>query len=648
MMIAKIRLPDGRIAKFEVPEGTTPEQVMAFATQSFGQGEPETVSNEAITGAAPMTSAEPEQMPVSAREGSYNQYLQEPQKPQFKRTMLEQGAGLAQAALQGQTFGFGDELQGSLKGAGYGIGAALTGREPIGQAASRGYMQGRDVARQELAASRQDMPVTTGITELAGGLASPATGAGFVGRGASTLGRAGRGAAVAGATGAAFGAGTAEQDRLAGAARGAATGAVLGGAVSGAGSVGADIMQKGRQYLQSNPNGTVGQIVEHLTGNADNVVRMIEKGLSKAVILGAPLRKAESRQVADAAKKITELTPKAVTDGKQELGSFISESAERGLDRINRKFNFMYEKGIYSKLPDGKKTQATANATLAKIQELAEELTPSQRQFLAGIQRDLTDEAGLNLAKLRSIKSQIGSATQEAKAGISQGAINDLYSALRHDFYDSVAASGGQKALKNLAKADKLYEREMGEASASTALKKLMGGNKELTTEQVTGLADKVMKSAMEKTDNTALLKSLKQRMLPEDFAAIGQSIVRKMNDEDLRGFLKTYNGFSKNGKEILFGDMVPQLDQIAKMLKSLRMAPLNTSSTAIAGVELATIAGGAALRPEALAGAGAAYGLSSALARPEALGRAARIGAALTKPIRQPRAVGQIAGSNK
>lgn len=37
MPIAKIQLPDGRIAKFEVPEGTTQEQVLAFAEQNMPQ-----------------------------------------------------------------------------------------------------------------------------------------------------------------------------------------------------------------------------------------------------------------------------------------------------------------------------------------------------------------------------------------------------------------------------------------------------------------------------------------------------------------------------------------------------------------------------------------------------------------------------------
>lgn len=35
MPIAKIELPDGRVARFEVPEGTTPEQVTAFAEKQF-------------------------------------------------------------------------------------------------------------------------------------------------------------------------------------------------------------------------------------------------------------------------------------------------------------------------------------------------------------------------------------------------------------------------------------------------------------------------------------------------------------------------------------------------------------------------------------------------------------------------------------
>lgn len=38
MPVARVKLPDGRIARFEVPDGTTPEQVQAFAQKQFGGG----------------------------------------------------------------------------------------------------------------------------------------------------------------------------------------------------------------------------------------------------------------------------------------------------------------------------------------------------------------------------------------------------------------------------------------------------------------------------------------------------------------------------------------------------------------------------------------------------------------------------------
>ena len=41
MPIAKIQLPDGRIGRFEVPDGTTPDEVMQFANSQFGEQQPQ-------------------------------------------------------------------------------------------------------------------------------------------------------------------------------------------------------------------------------------------------------------------------------------------------------------------------------------------------------------------------------------------------------------------------------------------------------------------------------------------------------------------------------------------------------------------------------------------------------------------------------
>lgn len=42
MPIARVQLPDGRIGRFEVPEGTTPQEIEAFVSKQFSQEKPET------------------------------------------------------------------------------------------------------------------------------------------------------------------------------------------------------------------------------------------------------------------------------------------------------------------------------------------------------------------------------------------------------------------------------------------------------------------------------------------------------------------------------------------------------------------------------------------------------------------------------
>ena len=50
MPIAKIELPDGRIARFEVPQGTTQQQVLDYASQNLSQFEqPQATSSEEMS-----------------------------------------------------------------------------------------------------------------------------------------------------------------------------------------------------------------------------------------------------------------------------------------------------------------------------------------------------------------------------------------------------------------------------------------------------------------------------------------------------------------------------------------------------------------------------------------------------------------------
>jgi hypothetical protein len=64
MAIAKFQFPDGRIGRFEVPDGTTPEQAQALIEQAVSamgvQAAPETTAQPAAQpAAAPETPAQP-------------------------------------------------------------------------------------------------------------------------------------------------------------------------------------------------------------------------------------------------------------------------------------------------------------------------------------------------------------------------------------------------------------------------------------------------------------------------------------------------------------------------------------------------------------------------------------------------------------
>jgi len=148
------------------------------------------------------------------------------------RSFLQQASGATQNLLQGASFGLADEARGALRGLGYGIGAGITGREPIMQAAQRGYREGTDIARQEEQQFAQEMPKTALAANIAGGFANPLNKVGgrFIGGGATMAGKLARGVGVGAGMGAGYGAGSAVEDERLG---GAIGGATAGGAVSG-------------------------------------------------------------------------------------------------------------------------------------------------------------------------------------------------------------------------------------------------------------------------------------------------------------------------------------------------------------------------------------------------------------------------------
>ena len=100
--------------------------------------------------------------------------------------LLQEGEYIASAGLNGLTQGTIDEIEGGVKGLGYGVanlgmralnslGADIqVPQETFSQAYNRGYISGRDYRRQVLENARENSPVLSTGAEMFGSIVSPA------------------------------------------------------------------------------------------------------------------------------------------------------------------------------------------------------------------------------------------------------------------------------------------------------------------------------------------------------------------------------------------------------------------------------------------------------------------------------------------
>lgn len=205
MPIAKIQLEDGRVARFEVPEGTTPDQVMAFARDQLPKGE------------------------TSPTRGGFSDATDT----------------LANAF----TFGIGHDMAGAARA----IGPLLKGEfDKVGDA----YRSGRDesIARTQGFADRN--PGTAFALNTAGTLANPVMQKIMPSAEAGLLKQSVQSAGIGAGTGAVMGFENTPGD-LGDRAGGAKTGAVVGGAFGAAAPAVVAGLTKGFQYATDQ---TVGRL----------------------------------------------------------------------------------------------------------------------------------------------------------------------------------------------------------------------------------------------------------------------------------------------------------------------------------------------------------------------------------------------------
>ncbi len=204
--MARFKMQDGRVGRFEVPEGTSPEQAQGLIEDHLK-----------------------------------NSPVEKPEPVGIPRTILDQG-------MQGLTFGLGDEASDALGAVGAKLmGGNATKDMSIGDL----YGQARDLSKDQLSNEMKQNPLTSIASQLGGGLVTGgaisdvAKGTALanmlrssqVAKDAPTLAKAGnlainmgKSGAIGSATGAAYGFGTADDgERLQGTGQGAKVGAVVGG-----------------------------------------------------------------------------------------------------------------------------------------------------------------------------------------------------------------------------------------------------------------------------------------------------------------------------------------------------------------------------------------------------------------------------------
>lgn len=139
MPIAKIQLPDGRIGKFEVPEGTTPDQVLEFAGSMNG-GQPS-------AGAAPMTSSPVGDTAPANQQPGVMDFITEPLS-NFNDSMKERGARFADIVQNPGNF---SDASRALQATGNVVGTATDAvGVPIAAGIKLGYDMLPDMAKNGL------------------------------------------------------------------------------------------------------------------------------------------------------------------------------------------------------------------------------------------------------------------------------------------------------------------------------------------------------------------------------------------------------------------------------------------------------------------------------------------------------------------
>jgi hypothetical protein len=383
MPIAKIQLDDGRIARFEVPEGTTPDQVIEFARQNVPkpasggrQGGLSDVMNETFTLGLNNEMAGAARMAAPVIQGA--------------RSIAETGArGIAER---------------------FGLPTSQIGSTPMPQpgAISDAYSSGRNDSVRRTQQAREASPVAAFGMDMVAGMANPLARL-LPGSqaGAGMLANTARSAAGGALGGAAYGFNTAEGD-LGDRGEGALTGGLVGGAVGAAAPALVEGASKGLRYLADQTIGRMGA-TNQSTVAARKIAEALQRdGMDPQAALARVQQLGPDAALLDVgpnSQALAAATARAPGRGKAALEGFVTARQEgvRNADNVlSGSQTQRVMSGIDGLIPD------KFDATLAKA--AAQRKAQGRNYNAANASGDLVDVAPM----LKDLDDEIG----RSKGGI--------------------------------------------------------------------------------------------------------------------------------------------------------------------------------------------------------------------------------------
>jgi len=360
MPIARFQMPDGRVARFEVPEGTTPEQAQMMMGEHFAQpqAQPQApqpqVQDQATLG----------QEAQASIPGRFLQGLRDP---------IDQAAAMLPKGLEAVTSGFGTVPNPVSKFFGGEAGRV----QDINKANEQAYQQ----AKQATGTSGID------AARFVGNVASPANLA-IASKlpVAATLGQKMLQGAGIGAAGGALG-GEADvnspdywKEKGGSAALGAALGGVIPAAVQGVSRVvKPEVNPKVLELLRQGVTPTPGQIM----GGA---AQKMEEKLQSVPIFGDIITRAKN-------KSVEEFNKAALNRALSPLGEKVDDIGREGVQQVKQKLKDAYDKLLpnIGFTPDAQFTQE-----FATVQKMAQGLGAQEQKKFQSIIADAMSKASPN------------------------------------------------------------------------------------------------------------------------------------------------------------------------------------------------------------------------------------------------------------